>query len=142
MLILLEKAVGFGMIGLLIECLFTGFYSVLIHRNIHGRCTTFLTMVPIYAFAGLVLEALRTGFVGCSQFFLIPLYVVVIYATELLFGLLYRVVTKVAPWDYGRSRWTVVGLINFKYLPFWFGLACAFNPLAAGLHHILHVINL
>lgn len=140
MLILLEKALVYGCLGLLIEFVFTGIGS-LIRKDWNATCKTYLWMLPIYGFAALALE-------GVSQAIQWPfylkafLYVPIIYGVEALSGWTIKQLIGTIPWDYQKSAWTPMGLINLKYAPFWLIVAMAFDPITDFLTKILHKLSL
>ena len=44
----LTQLIVFGLLGLVVECLFTGLLS-LVKGDPHATCQTFLIMIPVYA---------------------------------------------------------------------------------------------
>ena len=140
LLLLLEKLIVYGCLGLLIEVFFTGISS-LFRKHWHATAKTYLWMLPIYGFTALALE-------GVSETLPWPfylkafLYVPIIYGMEALSGMMLKRLIGVIPWDYGSNRWTPMGLINFKYAPFWLALAMAFDPITSFLTKMLHALTL
>jgi len=138
MLLLLEKAVIYGCLGLLIEVLFTSIHSI-IEGDRDATGYTYLWMLPIYGFAALALEAISNALPW--PFYLKALvYIPVIYGTEALSGWTIQQITGKIPWDYEHGPWTPMGLINLKYAPFWLLLAMAFDPITAFLTKLLHAV--
>lgn len=138
LLILLEKVIVYGCLGLLIEVFFTGFSSLLSgHKDAVAK--TYLWMLPIYGLSALALE-------GLSEILPWPfyvkafIYVVFIYFVEGISGWVLKKTTGRIPWDYGISHWTPMGLINLKYAPYWLLLAMAFDSITTFLTKILHAL--
>lgn len=131
------QALSFGMIGILIECFFTGWKSMFM-KDVHGTCRTTLSMIPVYGFAGVAMERVHTA--ALSWVVSTVLYMLVIYVSELAWGGFFRVVTGKCPWDYGRGRWTPFGLINILYFPFWFITAACFPIVSSFLHSFIKFV--
>ncbi len=120
---ILSQLIVYGLMGLLIEVIFTGLYSVIVERNKQARSTTSLWMSVIYAIGGLGVDLLRSH---VSTALFIPLAVLLIYVLEFSYGWTLRQF-GIIPWNYKLSKWAPYGLINFKYLPFWTALVVGFN---------------
>lgn len=105
-----------GVIGWCMEIVFTAIGS-LRRREMQLVGQTSLYMFPIY---------------GCAAFFKpvfllvkrlsLPLrglfYAFSIFAAEFLSGTLLSK-RSICPWNYGRHRWHINGLIRLDFLPFW-----------------------
>lgn len=107
-----------GLAGWCMEILFTGLTS-LRRRDMTLRSVTSLWMFPIYGCFSLLSPV-------CRLLRKYPLwargltYMSVLFFAELTFGkLLSR--HRLCPWDYGRSRFNVNGLIRLDFAPCWFG---------------------
>jgi uncharacterized membrane protein len=98
-------------------------------------------MFPIYGFAALALEAISES-VDWPFYLKAFLYVPVIYGVEALSGYIIKLLIGHIPWDYQKSHWTPMGLINLKYAPFWLMLAMAFDPITHFLTKLLHALTL
>jgi uncharacterized membrane protein len=121
----LQKAAFYGCIGLLIEVVFTGIHSLFIQKNLKATGYTYLYMFPVYAFAGITLEALNDGLV--APFYIRAIiFTPVIYGIEAISGLCLLSLIGFIPWDYKHSKFSPLGLVNFKYIFWWFGLAMLF----------------
>src|SRR5690606_39436874 len=59
----------------------------------------------------------------------LTVYVAVLYAIEYTAGWLLRCALGRCPWDYGRARWSVHGLIRLDYLPAWAAACLIFESL-------------
>jgi hypothetical protein len=120
----LQRFFAYGFAGLLIETFFTGFHQALL-GDWHLQTTSYLWMLPVYALGGILYDLLdRTGW---NRFAVALVYVPIIYAQELLWGLLFRA-TMGCPWSYEPGFWAPLGLINLRYVGFWFLLALVFVP--------------
>lgn len=140
MLLLLEKTLVYGCLGLIIENLFTGI-GALVHRDWTAKTRSYLWMLPIYGFTALALEAVSQALIW--PFYLKAfVYVPIIYGVEALSGWTIQRLIGTIPWDYHKSAWTPMGLINLKYAPFWLLLAMAFDPITDFLTKLLHQLSL
>ena len=149
--LLFQKFIFLGCLGILIENLFTGLWS-LAHRHWKLTTNSYLWMYPIYGLAGIMLDALRQALPW--PFWLKALvYLPLIYGLEALSGLILVSGTTllqrwfggagggVVPWEYKKSIWSPLGLINLSYAPFWFILALGFDWIAAGLQKVVVFIG-
>lgn len=140
LLLLIEKAFVYGCIGILIEVLFTGLGAI-VHKDWNLPCKTYLWMFPIYGFTALALEGISNALIW--PFYLKAfVYVPVIYGVEALSGWTIKALIGRIPWDYQKSPWTPMGLINLKYAPFWLLLGMAFDPITTFLTKMLHALSL
>ena len=142
------RVILFGCVGVLVEHVFTG-VSSLLRRRWKATSTSYLWMAPIYGLTGLALEAIGDH-LPWPIYFKALLYVPVIYGAEAVSGALLAALTGVlqkffggsgggtVPWDYGKSRWSPFGVVNFKYLGFWYLLALAVEPAS---HHLRLMLN-
>lgn len=147
LMMIVQKFLVYGCLGVLIENFFTGVAS-LVKRHWKATTNSYLWMVPIYGFTAFALEGLHDALPW--PFYLRALvYMPVIYGVEALSGYALEKLTGllqrwfggsgggVVPWDYSKSAWTPMGLINLAYAPFWFLLALAFDPISSWLHRVL-----
>ena len=111
----MNRLLLYGGVGLLIEVFWTGAYSM-IAGDVSLTATTYLWMLPIYGFFGLVSEGglVWTGF---------------IFAVEYVCGYLLRSYLGVCPWDYSSASYDIDGLIRLDYAPAWFFLGLLFEHL-------------
>jgi hypothetical protein len=140
LLVILQKMAFYGCIGVLIEFFFTGVYN-LFDKSWKLTGYSYLWMVPIYTCTGMLLELVKAS-VPWPFYSKAFIYLIIIYGVEFLSGLLIKKVTALLqnrfggsdgnkiPWEYEKSAWTVMGLINLKYLPFWFILCLLFEPIS------------
>jgi uncharacterized membrane protein len=135
---IVQKVIAYGCIGLLVEVIFTGLWSVF-HKDFRGTSTTYLWMLPIYGLGGLQMDALHS--LHWHPFLLAAMYVPVIYANEFLWGALLDFLLGKCPWDYGRGRHTIMGYIRLDYAPLWLALALSFEMCVGYIQRMLSVIN-
>ena len=138
--ILFQKLLVFGCLGILIEFFFTSIHSLLV-KNWKATGYSYLWMVPIYGFTALALEGISDA-VPWPFYLKAFLYVPVIYGVEALSGWTLQKLIGHIPWDYQKSKWTPMGLINLKYAPFWLLLAMAFDPITNFLNRLLKALTL
>ncbi len=139
MVALLSKFLIYGLVGLILECLFTGIWSAF-RRDKKTTCQTYLWMIPIYGGASLLLGFIHES-LQWNAMFMAPLYVSIMYIIEFCSGWLLQKTIGVIPWDYGRGKWTPMGLIQIKYAPLWLLVALAFNPLYDFVQKIFYLIT-
>lgn len=128
----------FGSVGLLVEVYFTGFFSAIVFKDRRAMSTTSLWMLPVYGTAAVIL-----GFIHDHTrwpFYLAALpYTLFIYVWEFswhwILGLF-----KVKVWDYGPAKFTLAGRVQPRYFPWWYLLACGFNPLHSFLLKVLNLV--
>lgn len=138
MLEIIQKLFLYGLIGILIEFFFTSAHSLLI-KNWKGTGHSYIWMIPIYGVTALFLEAISVS-VAWPFYIKAFLYVPVIYGVEALAGWTIQKFIGVIPWDYKKSAWTPMGLINLKYAPFWLILAMLFEPISVYLRKIVNFL--
>ena len=116
-LITVKNFIKCGTIGWCMEIIFTSL-GALRRREFPLMGQTSLFMFPIYgcaAFFKPVFLLLR----HCHLFVRGTIYALSIFAAEYTSG---QFLTKhnLCPWNYGRYRWHVNGLIRADFFPFWF----------------------
>ncbi len=140
LLILLEKTIIYGCLGLLVEVFFTGIGS-LIRKHWDATAKTYLWMVGVYGLTALLLEVVSEA-ISWPFYLKAFIYVPIIFGAEGLSAWIIKRIIGRVPWDYGVSHWTPAGFVNFKYAPYWFLLALAFDPITAFLTRLLHAVTL
>jgi len=134
----LQKIFVYGCIGVLVEFFFTSIWS-LAKGNLKGTGYSYIWMPIVYGFTAISLEALSRALPW--PFYLKAfLYVPIIYGVEALSGLTLKKLIGHVPWDYEKSRFTPMGLINLRYAPAWLLLALAFDPISTFLNKILKIV--
>lgn len=137
--ILLTELVD-GNMGLLIEVYFTAAWSVIFHKDRRAMGTTSLWLVPVYGTAGLVFGLIHDAFPHAWVPLIALLYTVLIYVQELFWHWVLSLF-KVKVWDYGPGKFTMAGRVQPKYFPFWYLLACGFNPLHEFLMKVFGLVG-
>jgi len=123
-----------GVGGLLIEVVFTGLYSLL-SGNLKLTCQTSLWMILVYGTARCLFDYIGMT-LHYNRFIMGCIYTPLIYLQEFAWGFLFLKVLKKRLWDYGGSKITPMGLINFFYFPAWFVLALFFDKINYFLHSL------
>ena len=135
---LLRVAV-FGLLGLLIEDVFTGVWSLVVKGDGALTSTTYLCMLPVYGFSGVLLEALnfpdRSFWQRLKRAFIFD--VPCIFVVEYIYGWVLRLVIGRCPWDYTGARWSVSGLVRLDYGFYWLALAMCIPPLSRLVRHVI-----
>ncbi|MFL5320006.1 MAG: putative ABC transporter permease [Myxococcaceae bacterium] len=129
----------YGLVGWIIEVLFTGASNAIIKKDSCATSQTYLWMHPIYGAAGLALEAVHTKLPRKQIGTRLAATVGVIYATEYLSGWILKRVLGKCPWDYTGKGVNVHGLVRLDYLPAWLLAAYLFEPVS---HAAWNVANM
>jgi hypothetical protein len=124
-----------------IEFVFTAARSLL-KGNLKLTASTYGWMPPIYGATVVVLHAVHE-YVHLPTMLQAGLYTGVFFGAEAVSGLAIKHLTAaiqarwprfhgggVVPWEYEKSAWAPGGLVNFKYLPYWYILGLCFDPIA------------
>lgn len=124
----MKRLLIYGVVGLLIEVLWTGTYSM-IEGDMTLTATTYLWMMPIYGSFGLVAEKLHERIRLLPVLLRGSIWTGFIFAVEYVCGYLLRAQLGVCPWDYSGTPYAVDGLIRLDYAPAWFLLGLIFEHL-------------
>ncbi|MGC4117639.1 MAG: hypothetical protein QM765_24400 [Myxococcales bacterium] len=124
---MLLRFLAYGALGWCFEVFFTGLSSAL-RRDRCATAKTYLWMHPIYGAAGLLLEQASDLLVAAPWFVRGVGYLLVIYLVEAVSGWVLRKALGACPWDYGRTRWSVAGLVRLDYAPAWYVAGLLFEP--------------
>ncbi len=108
---------------------FTGLGAALMERDRSGTARTYLWMHPIYGATALGLEFLHDRLHALPRPVRALAYTAVIFGSEFVTGWVLRKALGRCPWDYGRTGWSVKGLIRLDYAPFWYSTGLLFEPL-------------
>lgn len=125
----LQHVAAYGCLGFLIEIIFTGLANAW-RRNWDLKSTTYLWMFAIYGPAGVLLETTH-GLLSWPGPVAALVYTLEMYAVEFGAGWLLKRLLGRCPWEYSKSKFSIMGLIRLDYFPFWYGLAVAvhyFHP--------------
>jgi uncharacterized membrane protein len=124
----MNRLLLYGGVGLLIEVFWTGAYSM-IAGDARLTATTYLWMMPIYGFFGMVSERLHERIRTYPVLVRGLVWAGFIFVVEYACGYLLRVFLGVCPWDYSSAAYAVDGLIRLDYAPAWFFLGLLFEHL-------------
>jgi len=115
---MLMRFIIYGMVGWMMEVIWTGLHSLL-HKDYSLVAKTYLWMFPIY---GLVV-CMEPIFIKVQQFpwiFRGGIYMSCIFLVEYLTGFLLKKGIGQCPWDYKGTPFQIKGLIRLDYAPVWF----------------------
>jgi hypothetical protein len=108
----------FSFFGVGIEVLFSSIHDYIRNKDISFKGRSYLWMFPLYGIWGLVIGLLY-GLIEAVPFILRGfIYLAVIFIGELSYGYFLKLIIKKCPWEY-KGRWTIKGVVNLLYLPFW-----------------------
>ncbi|NLK21631.1 MAG: hypothetical protein GX308_06030 [Epulopiscium sp.] len=126
-----KRFVVYGFIGWSMEIIWTGLKS-LIKKDIKLTGNTSIWMFPIYGLT-VFLEPLCKRIKKRHVVFRGGVYTICIFVVEFATGSLLKKILGVCPWDYGKRRFSVRGLIRLDYAPAWFAAGLIFE----WLYHLL-----
>jgi uncharacterized membrane protein len=111
------RYLAYGLAGWAIDSLFVAIRT-------GRRGTSSLANVPVYGLAQPLFEPVHDRLRRRRVLLRGTAYAAGILGVEYASGRLLRRLVGHAPWDYGRARFAVDGLVRFDYLPLWaaFGL--------------------
>ena len=115
-----------GLLGWFLEMIFTAFHAFR-RRDLRLPCTTSVWMFPIYGLAAL-LAPLGRKMRGRGFVFRGLVYTGLIFLCEFVTGTWLRR-RELCPWDYGRAKWNLAGVIRLDYAPCWFITGLLFERL-------------
>jgi len=122
-----RRFVVYGLIGWCMEIIWTGLQSLL-QRDVKLVGKTSIWMFPIYGLT-VFLEPLCVKLKQRHIAFRGGVYTVCIFIIEYATGSLLKKLLGVCPWDYGKRRFSVKGLIRLDYAPAWFVAGLIFESL-------------
>lgn len=117
---LMINFIYFGLIGFIMEILWTGLCS-LINGDLTMKSTTSLWMFFIYGLA-VFLEPLFILLEGAPIILRGMIYMVLIFSAEYATGYFLERSIGRCPWNYGSGSFSVYGLIRLDYMPIWFAV--------------------
>lgn len=135
---IIQKFFLYGCIGILIEFFFTSISS-LINKNWKATGHSYLWMLGVYGLTAIFLETLSESLpwpFWAKAF----VYVPIIYGVEALSGWTLQKLIGDIPWNYPKSKWSPMGLINLKYAPYWFILALCFEWISFYLRKLVNYL--
>lgn len=122
-----KKFIVYGCLGLCAEVLWNGFNAML-EGDVLLRGTTCIWMFPIYGLA-VFLEPVHYRIKHLPLVVRGGIYMVFIFAVELISGLLLRWILGTCPWNYINSKMSICGIITLEYAPVWMVLGIAFEKI-------------
>lgn len=114
---MIVNALLFVCAGMTMEVVFTALFNGIKNRDANLTGKTTLWMAPIYAIVYPAFVFLWPTIGGWPWFARGGLCVVLVYFVEFAAGWILRRNPGACPWDYGRARWAVSGLIRLDYAP-------------------------
>jgi len=124
----------YGFIGLIMEVLWTGFWSLL-SGNFALTGHTYIWMFFIYGLA-VFLEPIHDQIRGWNFFSRGFTWAILIFSIEFVTGYGLQLIVGECPWDYSKStNLTLLGLIRYDYFPAWFIVGLLFEKLHIFLDH-------
>ena len=122
-----KRFIIYGLLGLCAEVLWNGFNAMLA-GDVLLRGTTCIWMFPIYGLA-VFLEPVHYRIKHLPLVVRGGIYMVIIFAVELISGLLLRWVLGTCPWNYTSKSMSILGIITLEYAPVWMVLGIAFEKI-------------
>ena len=122
-----KRFIIYGFLGLLAEILWNGF-GAMIKGDVLLRGTTCIWMFPIYGFA-VFLEPVHYRIKHLPLIVRGGIYMVLIFAVELISGLLLRSVLGECPWNYANKKISICGIITLGYAPVWMAYGIMFEKI-------------
>lgn len=112
-----QKFFIYGIIGLFLEVLWTGFNSLLsLDYTLMGHSS--IIMLPIYGLT-VFLEPLFEKLKKYSLVYRGIIYSVLILSCEFITGYILKSF-NICPWDYTNKGINIMGIIRIDYMPLWF----------------------
>ena len=134
-----KRFIIYGFSGLLAEVLWNAF-GAMIKGDILLRGTTCIWMFPIYGLA-IFLEPVHYRIRHLPLIVRGGIYMVLIFAVELISGLLLKLVLGVCPWDYVNKKMSICGIITLEYAPVWIVVGIIFERIHDVIMFIENSIN-
>jgi hypothetical protein len=108
----------FSFFGVGVEVFFSSIHDYIRYRDTSLKGRSYLWMFPLYGIWGIVIGPLYYILRGIPFFARGFIYLVIIFIGELGYGYFLKATIKKCPWEY-RGKWTIGGVVNIIYLPFW-----------------------
>ncbi|HLU65959.1 MAG TPA: hypothetical protein VKZ63_06770 [Kofleriaceae bacterium] len=126
---MLLQVLLFACVGIAMEVFFTAITEYPRRRCNRLMGHSYVWMALTYGSAPLLLAVIYPPLESAPLVGRLTVYVAVLYAIEYTAGWLLRCALGRCPWDYGRARWSVHGLIRLDYLPAWAAACLIFESL-------------
>lgn len=116
---MLKRFIIYGLIGWIVEVIFTGTFSLL-SGSVRLTAHTYLWMFPIYGLA-VFFEPIHDEIRSLAWPVRGLIWAILIFSIEYTTGWLLKSAIGICPWDYsGNSVYSVQGFIRLDFAPFWF----------------------
>lgn len=115
-----------GFIGWCLECIWTGFGSLL-RRDRELTCHTSYWMFPIYGMA-VIIKPFHDFTRKKPLVVRGMLYTILIYTVEFVTGCVLKAF-HACPWNYSKARYNLKGVIRLDYFPAWFGMGLLYEKI-------------
>lgn len=135
---MLTRFIIYGLLGWNMEVFWTGLVAG-INGNPRLVAHTYLWMFPIYGLA-VFLEQLHDRIRPLHWYLRGMIWVLVIWAVEMVTGGLIRFLVGTSPWIY-REGWQVAGLIRLDMAPLWFVTGLLFEQIHDRLKSITILVR-
>jgi uncharacterized membrane protein len=129
-----KRFIIYGLLGLCAEVLWNGFGAML-KGDMLLRGTTCIWMFPIYGLA-VFLEPVHYRIKHLPLIVRGGIYMVLIFAVELISGLMLRWFLGVCPWNYVDEPLSIYGIITLSYAPVWIVVGIMFEKIHDAIIHI------
>lgn len=134
-----KRFIIYGLLGLCSEVLWNGFAAML-KGDILLRGTTCIWMFPIYGLA-IFLEPVHYRIKHLPLILRGGIYMILIFAVELISGLLLRRILGACPWNYENKALSIGGIITLDYAPVWFAVGILFEKIHNAILFIENSVN-
>lgn len=116
---MLKRFIIYGLMGWIVEVIFTGTFSLL-SGSVRLVAQTYLWMFPIYGLA-VIFEPVHDEIRSLIWPLRGLIWVGLIFFIEYTTGWILKSTIGICPWDYsGNTPYSVNGLIRLDFTPFWF----------------------
>jgi len=122
-----KRFIIYGLLGLLAEVLWNGFGAML-KGDVLLRGATCIWMFPIYGLA-VFLEPVHIRIKHLPLIVRGGIYMALIFAVELISGLLLRLILGECPWNYVNKTLSICGIITLSYAPVWMAYGIMFEKI-------------
>jgi uncharacterized membrane protein len=108
----------YSFFGVGTEVFFTSVSDYIKSKDMTFQGRSYLWMFPIYGSWGLIIEPLYHLIIFIPFILRGFIYLFVVMAGEFIYGYILKLTIKKCPWEY-KTKWTIMGIVNLTYIPFW-----------------------
>ncbi len=108
----------FSFFGVGVEVFFSSIHDYIRYKDIAFKGRSYLWMFPLYGIWGIIIGPLYNLIEFIPFVIRGFIYLAVIFIGEFAYGCILKLIIKKCPWEY-KGRWTLLGIVNLLYLPFW-----------------------